>query len=143
MAGNAAVSATDLEAQYNSRTASLPCMRHAKRRLETAMDDSNPYNPVYTIQPTVKPVEQPVGQPVGCLFTRCSRLFKRFHNRLYRVNGVLVGTGDGARRAVDHPQFRLSGPQCNWSSNNWSTGLCLIFLTCENVINADSKGSLL
>jgi len=41
--------------------------------------------PVYTIQPVVKPVQQ----PVECLFTRCSRLFNRFHNRLYRVNGAL------------------------------------------------------
>ena len=45
-------------------------------------------DPVYTIQPVVKPVEQPVGQPVECLFTRCSRLFSRFDNWLYRVNGV-------------------------------------------------------
>jgi len=60
---------------------------------------------VYTnIQLVVKPVWQPVGQPVkpvgqpvGCLFTRYStipvsmvsiRLYNRFDNRLYRVNGV-------------------------------------------------------
>jgi len=38
-------------------------------------------------------VWQPVWQPVGCLFTRYSRLsnrlYNRFDNRLYRVNGVL------------------------------------------------------
>jgi len=64
---------------------------------------------VYTIQPVVKLVVQPdlttgwtnsgcsfntVVKPVGCLFTRYSwlsiRLYNRFHNRLYRVNGVFV-----------------------------------------------------
>ena len=50
-------------------------------------------SPVYSIQPVVKPVWQPIWQPVGCLFTRYSRLsnrlYSRFDNRLYRVNGVL------------------------------------------------------
>jgi len=45
------------------------------------------------VKPVVKPVWQPVWQPVGCLFTRYSRLsnrlYNRFDNRLYRVNGVL------------------------------------------------------
>ena len=50
---------------------------------------------VYTnIQPVVKPLWQPDWQPVGCLFTRYSRLshrlYKRFDNRLCRVNGVLL-----------------------------------------------------
>jgi len=46
--------------------------------------------PDYTIQP----VEQPAVQPVECLHrpTRCNRLFNRFDNRLYRVNGVLECT---------------------------------------------------
>jgi len=35
--------------------------------------------PVYTIQLVAKLAE--------CLFTRCSRLFNRLFNRLYRVNG--------------------------------------------------------
>ena len=58
-------------------------------------------NPVYTIQPVVKPIEQPVEQPVGCLFTRCSQLFKRlfnrFDNRLYRVSGVLASYNELTR----------------------------------------------
>jgi len=44
------------------------------------------------VKPVVKPAWQPVWQPVGCLFTRYSRLwdrlYNRFDNRLYRVNGV-------------------------------------------------------
>ena len=52
-------------------------------------------SPVYTIQPVVKQVVKPACQPVGCLFTRYSRLsyrlYNRFDNRLYRVNGVYYG----------------------------------------------------
>jgi len=47
---------------------------------------------VSCIQPVVKPVVQPVWQPVGCLFTRynrlSNRLYNRFENWLYHVNGV-------------------------------------------------------
>jgi len=56
----------------------------------------NSLSPVYTIQPVVKPV---AGLTTGwtnsgcSLFTRISRLsnrlYNRFDNRLYRVNGVL------------------------------------------------------
>ena len=54
-------------------------------------------SPVYTIQPVVKPVVKPVWQPGKCLYTRynrlsnplSSRLYNRFDNRLYRVNGVI------------------------------------------------------
>ena len=52
---------------------------------------------VYTIQLVVKQVWQPVWQAVGCLFTQYSRLsirlYNRFDNRLYRVNGVLRSAG--------------------------------------------------
>jgi len=42
-----------------------------------------------------------LSQPAACLFTRCSRLFYRFDNRLYRVNGVL-GSGLGmVQQSID------------------------------------------
>jgi len=50
-------------------------------------------NPVYTIQPVVKPVGQPVGQQAVSRIQTSNllsiRLYNRFDNRLYRVNGVL------------------------------------------------------
>ena len=50
-------------------------------------------NSVYTTQPVVKPVTQPVVNPVKQPAASCkqtfNRLFKRFDNRFYRVNGVL------------------------------------------------------
>ena len=67
-------------------------------------------DPVYTIQPVVKSVEQPVvkpveqavGQLVVCLFTRYTRQFNRFDNRLYRVNGVLDNQSCHSLRRMMH-----------------------------------------
>jgi len=63
--------------------------RFDKRVERTVCSFNTVVNPFNTV---VKPIWQPVWQPVGCLFTRYSRLSKRlynrFDNRLYRVNGV-------------------------------------------------------
>jgi len=83
-------------------------------------------SPIYTIQPVVKPVVKPVWQPVertalfiqpvGCLFTRYNRLwnwlYNRFHNRLYRGNGVsgMVGKNSILHKVM---QSKLNVPQMN------------------------------
>jgi len=58
--------------------------------LTTGWTNSCSFNTVVKL--VVKAVWQPVWQPVGCLFTRYSplsnRLYSRFDNRLYHVNGV-------------------------------------------------------
>jgi len=75
---------------------------------------------VYTnIQPVVKSVVQPVWQSVGCLFTRCSRLsyrlYNRFNNRLYRVNGVSGGHILTTRTTVIKPSMQILVVQ-SWMS---------------------------
>jgi len=69
-----------------------------QRGLITGWTNSCSFNTV------VKPVWQPVWQPVGCLFTRYSqlsnRLYNRFDNRLYRVNGVWQNKKTGTLRDV-------------------------------------------
>ena len=48
-------------------------------------------------------------QPVGCLFTRYSglsnRLYNRFDNRLYRVNGISLGNSSSRRRWPHFHEF--------------------------------------
>jgi len=68
----------------------------------TDFDEIRSLNLVYTIQLVVKPVEQPVWRPVECLFTRCKRLFNRFDNPLYRVNGTLELSPE------NHPPCKIS-----------------------------------
>jgi len=85
------------------------------------MSDNSLLNPVYTIQPVVKPVEQRVGQPVECLFTRCSQLFNRFDNRLYRADGVL----DTAVRR--HLYVPILARQC-YSRVDYVTGTTAVLL---------------
>jgi len=58
---------------------------------------------------------QTVKQPAECLFSRCSRLFNRFDNRLYRVNGVLELLNDTWHAYMDFIRVNRSAkfhPYC-------------------------------
>jgi len=70
------------------------------------------------VKPVVKSVWQPVWQPVGCLFTRYSplsnRLFNRFDNRLYHVNGVLQSSYEPDNESSTSESITI----CSYSVNH-------------------------